>query len=441
MKELVKKANEVANALVSTDFVRVISHKDADGITSAATLCTALKREKIPFHATIVSRPSTELAGKLNEEENETIIFFDMGSGQPDVIKEIDKKVLVVDHHPPEYKDGVSHLHLNPHHHGVDGASEVSAAGLSYLIAREINNKNKDLSCIALAGAIGDRQHLPLIGVNSELVNDGVEVGAIEIEEGLRLYGETTKALQTSTDPYFKNLRNIENIEQLLNRLDIPIEKDINELTKKHKTKLIKTLSLMLLKQGATAKTITSMVGEIYRINRGPVKYATELTSLINACTRKEKYGMALSIALNDKKHVTDAQEYEKEFNQKILDELYSVEEKINEYRCVNTIDVETKSIKGAVASIAVNCLIPEKPLLSLYKGTDEIKISARGNEDLIKKGLNLSKAMSVSADIVGGRGGGHNIASGASIPIDSLNIFLDKINEILCDQLGDTNE
>ncbi|WGI16982.1 DHH family phosphoesterase [Methanonatronarchaeum sp. AMET-Sl] len=438
MKEIVAQARELADELVSSNFVRCISHKDADGITSAGVLCTALNREEIPFHTTIVSRPSMEIVDKINEEEEETVVFFDMGSGQPDVIDKINKKVLVADHHPPEYSDGIADLHLNPHHYNIDGSSEVSAAGLSYLIAREMNQENKDLSCIALAGAIGDRQHLPLKGINKKLVMDGIEVGAIEIEEGLRLYGKTSQALTTSTDPYFNNLNNIERVNRLLKRLNIPSEKQITDLTKEEKKKLIKTLSLMLLSQGATAKSITSMVGDLYKIKKGPVNYATELTSLINSCARKEKYGMALSLALDDEKHIDEARGYEKEFNKKMLDELDGIKEKTIKHDCFNVIEVETQSIKGAVASIAVNCLLTEKPILSIYRDEDETKVSARGNENLIDNGLNLSEAMSKAAKLVGGRGGGHNIASGASVPNESIDTFYKKIDEIICSQLGD---
>jgi len=439
LRELTDRARELANELVDSDFVRCISHKDADGITSAGVLCTALYREGIPFHTTIVSRPSNELTEDINQEEDETVIFFDMGSGQPDIIKKIDKKVLVADHHPPEYRDEVAYKHLNPHHHGVDGSSEVSAAGLSYLIAREMNSENKDLSRIALAGAIGDRQHLPLKGVNKKMVSEGVENGVIEVVEGLRLYGDPVNTIPKSTDPYFENLDKKKKVRTLLGRLDIPTEQEINKLPEESKKKLIKTLSLMLLKQGANAKSITDLVGNVYSIKKGPVDYAADLTSLINSCARKERYGMALSLAMAEDSYVDKAREYREEYQKTILMELSRVRSRIKEHKSIRTVEVDKQPTKGTLASVTVNCLLPDKPVLAYYVDNDkqEVKVSARGNEKLIKRGVNLSKAMSKAADVAGGRGGGHNIASGASYPLDKKEVFFKEVDRVVSSQLG----
>ena len=53
------------------------------------------------------------------------------------------------------------------------------------------------------------------------------------------------------------------------------------------------------------------------------------------------------------------------------------------------------------------------------------VKASGRANKDLIEKGLNLGKLMHEIADELGGYGGGHSIAAGATFPSDRLNDFL----------------
>jgi single-stranded DNA-specific DHH superfamily exonuclease len=64
------------------------------------------------------------------------------------------------------------------------------------------------------------------------------------------------------------------------------------------------------------------------------------------------------------------------------------------------------------------------------------VKISARGNKLLISAGLDLSVALRKAAEAVGGVGGGHSIASGASIPPGSEERFLAIVDEIVGEQI-----
>jgi single-stranded-DNA-specific exonuclease len=64
-------------------------------------------------------------------------------------------------------------------------------------------------------------------------------------------------------------------------------------------------------------------------------------------------------------------------------------------------------------------------PIIAFADAEGGIKVSSRGNQELIRKGLNLGKAIGEAAREVGGRGGGHDIAAGAFIPINSKQEFL----------------
>ena len=98
MKRLDKAAETIARSILRCDRMRVISHNDADGITSAGLVCNALKRAGIPFHATLVNR--------LDETVVESIVrscglLNKMGSGKPDLISRIKGDVFLLDHHKP----------------------------------------------------------------------------------------------------------------------------------------------------------------------------------------------------------------------------------------------------------------------------------------------------------------------------------------------------
>ena len=66
--------------------IRVISHLDADGLTSAAIMVKTLKKIDKPFILSIVKQISPQLLEELKKEEYENYMFLDTGSGN---LKEI----------------------------------------------------------------------------------------------------------------------------------------------------------------------------------------------------------------------------------------------------------------------------------------------------------------------------------------------------------------
>lgn len=74
LQTTLKKA---AGIIKKHDYARVISHYDADGITSAAIICTALIRIGIQFHSSIVSKLDRAFIQDLDED---LIIICDMGT-------------------------------------------------------------------------------------------------------------------------------------------------------------------------------------------------------------------------------------------------------------------------------------------------------------------------------------------------------------------------
>ena len=66
-----------------------------------------------------------------------------------------------------------------------------------------------------------------------------------------------------------------------------------------------------------------------------------------------------------------------------------------------------------------------------------KIKISARGTAYLLDKGLDLAVALGEAAASVNGVGGGHSIASGATIPSDSDKKFLEELDKIIGSQMS----
>ena len=83
IERLAEAAELAAQMLAEHDYVRVISHNDADGITSAGIICNALYRRGIKFRASIISHLDEVFIRTLDDTAT---VFCDIGSGQPDLI-------------------------------------------------------------------------------------------------------------------------------------------------------------------------------------------------------------------------------------------------------------------------------------------------------------------------------------------------------------------
>jgi RecJ-like exonuclease len=96
--------------------------------------------------------------------------------------------------------------------------------------------------------------------------------------------------------------------------------------------------------------------------------------------------------------------------------------------------------IIGTISSIlSMSLSKPEKPILaySVVEGENLVKVSARSTDSVVKRGLNLGEVLRVVAEGFGGKGGGHNIAAGAQVPVGSLDVFLRSVDELVKKQLA----
>lgn len=159
--------------------IRIISHRDADGITAGAILAKAIAREGGSFQLSIVKQLSGELIQELAKEKHHIYVFSDLGSGSMELIERYltNATVVVSDHHPSE-KDEFStdsHLLVNPVSLGANSVRDLSGSGVAYFVAREMNDKNRDLSYIALVGSVGDMQEIDgtFHGMNLDIMRTG----------------------------------------------------------------------------------------------------------------------------------------------------------------------------------------------------------------------------------------------------------------------------
>ena len=428
MKRLDKAAEAIAKSILHCDSMRVISHNDADGITSAGLICNALLRAGIPFQASLLKRLDESVINGLTGP----VVFCDMGSGKPELISRIKGDCFVLDHHRPV--GTLSCMHLNPHLYGIDGAFELSAAGTVYSVVRHMGD-NFDLAGLALVGAMGDRQGM--IGANRTILEDAIASGAVEVKPGLKMSedGPVEDVFQNSIEPLLDFTGDPEKTRKFLD--DLKIKGNVERLEKDELARLCTALTLKLLMQGSFAAD--SILGDVIRLRHEVVENSLQMVQLLNACGNRDVPGLGLTLCLRDRSALGEARKLAQEYKSHILREMNILRVQNKVMANIRYLKRENMEAGSIVSGLGIRYLYTDMPLITLNHKDDMVKISARGTKPLIARGLDLSVAMRKAAEAVGGAGGGHTIASGASIPPGAEERFLGLLDEIVGEQLHGT--
>src|SRR4030042_1138060 len=184
----------------------------------------------------------------------------------------------------------------------MDGMTESCASSVGFLLAVMMDPCNWDLSPIAVAGIIGDRQHMGgMRGVNQQILDHAKEKGFIEVQRGLNIKGVTiADALADSVDPYFVGLSGRrDNVLAFLESLRVNPEHPMGGLDEVHRRKLTSMLSLRLMGQGCRPETVEELVTEMYWIPARSLS-AFDLADLLNACGRMNHEGLGVAMCMGD---------------------------------------------------------------------------------------------------------------------------------------------
>ena len=442
LSKLSKKAADNISSLPKNTRVRVISHYDADGITSAGIICKALYRNGYDFHASLMRNPFTRGLERVKKEENKIIIFTDMGSGQIETLEQFNCKIIIIDHHQYLKKETSKDiLQINANLCGIDGNYEACGASLSYSVANALDSKNIDLAPLALAGATGDKQYIGgFRGFNKTILDEALKKGFLKHDTCVKLYGDSLfDALFHSIEPYYTGLSgNKDEINKILERMNLDKKSSIESLDSKQKKQLNSFLIFKLIKNGCEKNILDTVIRERYSSDLLLQCELERYADLLDACGKGGKRDLGLSICLGDKKAFEEALEIEKEYRKKILDELLKLEKDgFKQKKTFRYFYSNDSSLGGVIGGIATNYMLNnEKPLISLVRKDKELHVSCRANRHLVERGLDLGMAMKQVANQLEGNGGGHKIAAGATIDIKKEEEFLEQVDKIISKQL-----
>jgi RecJ-like exonuclease len=478
MRELVEKA---AKAIRSSKKALAISHIDADGITALSIVVEMLKRENLETTWRNIHQLNSEtildVLELVNENEPDLVLFSDLGTGQMELImkhlmpmKSI-KHVIVLDHHLPsdersDFQDiskDESLIEINPCQHGMSGSYDLSGAGVAFLLAIELSEKNVDLSELAIVGATGDLQDYygkGFKGINEHIMKAGQDAGYILVEKDLTFFGINTRPLpyllEYATEPYLPGITgNRDHCFGFLNELGIELKDDNDswrtwtELDADEKQAIIQGLFSHILETYDDPKVATGIVGDVVTLIKRParteMRTAKEFSTLLNACGRNRRPEIGVQICLSDENAFRIGKALLQQHRANLAGALrrletdgYLEEEGMYVVRDPQTPD----TIIGIVIGMAQGSrIVPiDKPIIGVSTNTTGdgplVKISGRARRNLVKRGINLKDAFT---DVGGNlndkyqrqvvEAGGHPMAAGAFVHTDFLEEFLELVS------------
>jgi single-stranded-DNA-specific exonuclease len=441
---MLKEVEEVAREfleLSKNKTVRIISHHDTDGITSAAILIQTLKRLDKKFSVRIVKGLEEETIKKeLKRQPKELIVFSDLASGSLEYFNNLKEPIFILDHHEINknlLNDKIKIL--NPHLTDNPKDNNCTGAGICYLFSRAISPKNKDLSKLAIIGMIGDRQEDEISKINQQIVSDNID---LTIKKGVVLYPATRplrRTLEYSTSPYIPGVTgNSMGVMEILRETGIPFEKTLLELNENETSKLITAIMIRRAKYKEE-----NILGNLYILKFFNTKEdIREISVLINACSRLGYSDIAISYCLENENAKSKALDIYTEYKQELVSGLRMAEklEKINGegFVILNAKDQIKDVIVGTICSMlsSSNAYKEGTVLIGMAYNEDKIKVSAR---IVGREGKNLKEILEKTviefklqcpesiAEV-----GGHHYAAGCLIEKEKEESFIEALKKNL---------
>jgi RecJ-like exonuclease len=458
-------AKTILEAAKEDGLIHVFSHLDADGVAAAGIIGKTLFRLDAKFRIQITQWIDEKIVGEILSDKPQLIIFTDFGSGYIDLLNEklADSRIIILDHHQIIGKESANVIHVNPHLHEIDGARDISGSGVAYFVAKAVDKDNISLAPIAVVGALGDLQdkydQRKLGGVNEKIVEDATNAGLLTVEKDLIFFGRETRpihrTLASTTNPFIPGISGEEDKSlAFLASLDIKPRhgekwRALRDLSDEEKKRLCSALADYLLSKGLRYE-VTNLIGHVYVLNQEepwtPLRDAREFAVLLNATGRMDKPSLGVSICMGDRVSALEEankvlEEYRRTIN-KYLGWVMEKPERMKELENIYVVYGESfinEKIVGAISSILSTSLPnPEKPLIA-YANVEEdglAKISARTIDTITNKGVNLGEIMQIAAEKCQGKGGGHNVAAGAQVPMEKISDFIEVVNGLVGKQL-----
>lgn len=429
--------------------VIVISHNDADGISSLKLIQNLLHKIHLEYDYFIYNRSSSwsnYLSGILpkSKENKGALIFTDVGSSLTElipIIKQRREDFYILDHHEVEndFDQIPENLYfVNPTIYGFDGLDHIAGASLAYMFAKSMVPSIIKQGWLTIIGIAGDslRSMDKLKSFNKEIYQEIKEEEIIIDNEGLILFGsmhETIKnALKYSILPYVKDLsgETDEKVKGFLSTHNINPNKKVLELNSSEIDKI------------EASTNVTKGHYALLPQKQGILYFAFEHSLLLNILSFKN-ISSALSI-IQQKSITRYAKEIYYNYITSLATNLKKISKELPHFETNKAIFINAgngkippSSWSDTASFCSVNELLnPDKILFlgGLEKKTQMMKLSIRCSRKYLESnnGLGVNQVITKIKDTLGGMGGGHKLAGGIRISIPSYKYLKENIDKYL---------
>ena len=438
--------------------VAIITHLDADGITSGSIMAMALKRMGARFSLRTVSDLNSSVVEKMKADGRDFYVITDLGGGWASHLrKALGDKWVIIDHHEITEEEILTDdggQILNPWKFGIDGGREVSAGGMAYMVASALDFKNRDLSAIAVVSAVADRQDQgdkkSFFGLNAEILKTAQSLGLVSVDLDIILTGREARpvheALAYTLFHYIDGLTwNTEACYLLLKNAGIKLKDDssrwraLAEFSQEEKSTIVEAVAKFVDSSDKRVSDILldDFIGYVYTLSRedkrSQLRDAREFSTMLNACGRIGKAGVGIAMCMGDRNMALSAGEEIMDMYKMTLrnniSTIFSEKWRLaddGKTTFVNGDGILEEGMLGAVSTLLSGSPSLRGRLLFVRTLAKEgsYKFSSRKCLDC-KSQANLGVIMRQCSNALNGAGGGHSAAAGCSIPSYALDDFI----------------
>ena len=450
-------ARDITRLAQSGKKMLVVTHIDADGLTSGAIVFTCLTRAGANVAVRCVPDLDSSLIKELESQKYDLYIFTDLASTLvPELEEAFDGRFLVIDHHQLSDESMEKPTVVNAWKYGFDGGKEASSASMAYFFAVAASVLNRDLAPLAVVGAVADRQDVgpnrSLMGLNRAALEDAQSGGLVTVSRDLLFTGRETRpiheAVALTSTPYLTGLTGSKDAAlAVLHQAGLRLKdggswRTISSLDSDEKMKLTEVIAGVVGPSGGATETIASLVGEVYTLefedSFTPLRDAREFGTLLNACGRMGVTGAGISVCLGDRSYalseaISTLTDYRTSIN-KAIQGLMDDPQRIEQHGSLVFVHGEglvDEKLLGPVASILTSspAFRGKVVVATTSSGDQESKVSCRVGDSFAGP-INLGLIMKEVAGAVKGVGGGHAMAAGAKIPSSETGSFTKLVAE-----------
>lgn len=432
------------------DPIYIFSHIDADGIAASSIIIYLLTKMNKPFVANFLPQIIPNKFQYLwNDIKPRYAIFIDLGTDIPSKIISESNNIscgVIIDHHIFDTQNTRYCGYIaNPRIFNIDGGTEISSSGVSFLLANFFSKKLPQIRKLvswSIIGALGDSQDLGpkrnLIGLNSILVDYAKKNNILKETFDLLLIGHSIRPLyQVLAETFIVEIPGVTgsydgSAEFLKKHGIIKSDEDLekiflDDLPKRKREFLRKKIVERIMLHFAGNFTIEDLnlllTGTIYEFPNArvrPLRYGRDLAILLNACGKMKKpyLGAQLLLEKDPTKILGDVINLYNRYRAFISNSLRNFEKNLHIRNNIFIFDGREflhEELASTISSILATKIRGQAIIVISKSVEDILKISIRKtkNSTIPNLGEMMKKITQLLPNVTGG---GHENAAGAYV-------------------------